>query len=417
MTEGSPARAGLLRARDGLELWAGVECTVNRVGDDYLDQCEMNGHAVREGDVALLAGLGASRLRFPVLWEKVAPEEHGPRLWAWSDSRLGMSREAGVRPIVGLVHHGSGPRHTSLVDPAFPEKLAAYAREVAQRYPWVDAWTPVNEPLTTARFSGLYGHWYPHERSGAGMWRTLLSELRGTVLAMRAVREVNPRAALVQTEDLGKVHSTSHLRYQADFENERRWLSLDLLAGRVDERHPLWRWLRACGASERELAWFSENPCPPDVLGLNVYVTSERFLDERLDRYPPRTHGGNGHEAYADVEAIRVLGRPLGLFGERLRDAWDRYGRPVAITEAHLGCTREEQLRWLAGAWDAAGEARADGVDVVAVTPWAAFGSFDWNSLLTRFEGHYEPGLWDVRAPEPRPTALVTLARELAAGA
>ena len=25
------------------------------------------------------------------------------------------------------------------------------------RYPWIDAYTPVNEPLTTARFSGLYG--------------------------------------------------------------------------------------------------------------------------------------------------------------------------------------------------------------------------------------------------------------------
>jgi dTDP-4-dehydrorhamnose reductase len=35
-----------------------------------------------------------------------------------------------------------------------------------------------------------------------------------------------------------------------------------------------------------------------------------------------------------------------------LRQAWQRYGRPVAITEAHLGCTREEQLRWLLEVWD-----------------------------------------------------------------
>ena len=31
-------------------------------------------------------------------------------------------REAGVTPIAGLVHHGSGPRDTSLLDPAFPER-------------------------------------------------------------------------------------------------------------------------------------------------------------------------------------------------------------------------------------------------------------------------------------------------------
>ena len=49
--------------------------------------------------------------------------------------------------------------------------------------------------------------------------------------------------------------------------------------------------------------------CPPDIIGINHYVTSERFLDERLDRYPPHTHGGNDRHRYADVEAVRVLQR------------------------------------------------------------------------------------------------------------
>jgi len=44
-----------------------------------------------------------------------------------SDQRL---RELGIRPIVGLLHHGSGPRHTSLVDLDFPEKLTEFARAV-----------------------------------------------------------------------------------------------------------------------------------------------------------------------------------------------------------------------------------------------------------------------------------------------
>jgi hypothetical protein len=34
------------------------------------------------------------------------------------------------------------------------------------------------------------------------------------VLAMRAIREINPAAELIQTDDLGKIHSTRHLRYQ-----------------------------------------------------------------------------------------------------------------------------------------------------------------------------------------------------------
>ena len=34
-----------------LELWAGIECTVNRVGDEYSDQLERSGHAIRLKDL------------------------------------------------------------------------------------------------------------------------------------------------------------------------------------------------------------------------------------------------------------------------------------------------------------------------------------------------------------------------------
>jgi dTDP-4-dehydrorhamnose reductase len=66
-------------------------------------------------------------------------------------------QEQKITPILGLVHHGRGPRHTHLADPTFAEGVAGYARAVADRYPWLEYFTPVNEPLTTARFSGLYG--------------------------------------------------------------------------------------------------------------------------------------------------------------------------------------------------------------------------------------------------------------------
>ena len=404
------------RQAPGVELWGGVECTINRVGEEYFDQLERSGHAARVSDLDLFARLGVRAMRYPVLWERTAPDGLERADWTWADERLSRLRALGLRPIVGLVHHGSGPRETSLVDPSFAGKLAAYARAVAERYPWVEDYTPVNEPLTTARFSGLYGHWYPHGRDALTFAHALLNQCRAIVLAMRAVRRINPSARLIQTEDLGKTFSTRTLRYQAEFENERRWLSYDLLSGRVTRDHAMWNYLRSVGIGDAELDWFIENNCPPDIIGINHYLTSERFLDERVGRYPARTHGGNNQHAYADVEAVRVCAE--GTAGPRalMKEAWERYGSPLAITEAHLGCTREEQLRWLKEIWDGARQLKQEGVDVRAVTAWSLLGASDWHNLLTRDEGHYEPGVFDLRAPRPRPTAIARMLRDLSHG-
>lgn len=399
-----------------IEIWGGPECTVNRVGDRYFDQLDRSGHSGRINDLNGFASLGLTALRYPILWERIAPASLAEPSWEWCDERLERIRTLGMRPIAGLLHHGSGPRYTSLLDPAFPDLLARFAGMVANRYPWLTDYTPVNEPLTTARFSGLYGLWYPHHRSTPSFVRALLNQVRGTVLAMRAIREVNPAARLIQTEDCGRCYGTDHTRSQVTFENHRRWLTWDLLAGRVDRQHPLRPFLLRHGASAAELDWLSKNPAPPGVVGLNYYVTSDRFLDHRLERYPVATHGGNDKLRYADVEAVRT--RPEGLTGHlaHLLEAWHRYRLPVALTEVHLACTREEQARWLFDAWQAAGAARRQGADVVAITPWALLGSYDWDSLVTKPQGHYEPGAFDVRSPQPRPTAITTLIRQLATG-
>ena len=399
-----------------LELWGGIECTVNRIGDRYVDQIVLTGHQHRLDDLDRFANLGITTLRYPVLWERVVPTDPAQPDWSWTDERLSRLRDLGIRPIIGLCHHGSGPRWTGLLDPEFPRHLARYARAVSERYPWVDAFTPINEPLTTARFAALYGHWHPHAHDERQMVRALVHQCLAVQLAMREIRQVNPGAQLVQTEDLGRVWSTPPLRYQADYENERRWLSLDLLCGRVGKEHPLWQHLWWLGLTSEELDPFLEQPCPPDIIGGNYYVTSERFLDHRRRRYPAETHGGNGRDTYADVETVRVLADWSPGPGSLLEEVWQRYGRPVAITEAHLGSTPNEQVRWLSQVWQEANRLEESGVDIRAVTIWSLLGAWDWHCLVTREDGHYEPGVFDIRGPAPRPTQLATLARSLATG-
>ncbi len=396
-----------------VDIWGGIECTVNRVGEHYFDQLVRNGHTHRISDLDLIAATGIATIRYPVLWERVAPLSLDEADWRWSDERLTRLQELKIRPIVGLVHHGSGPRYATIEREEFALGLGRYARLVAERYPWVDRYTPVNEPLTTARFCGLYGYWYPHETKGLSFLKMLVHECKGTVLAMQEIRKINPDAKLVQTEDLGQTHSTPMLHYQEEFENERRWLTFDLLCGRVTPQHWLWGYLIWEGLTEKELSFFWENPCPPDIIGINHYLTSERYLDEKLELYSPHTHGGNGRHAYVDVEAIRIPDVQVAGTDNLLKQVWERYKLPIAITEVNLGCTREDHIRWFHQVWQSARKLQQEGVDLQAITAWAAIGSYDWNTLLRQSTGYYEPGLFDLRSPEPRPTALAKLVKEI----
>lgn len=407
-----PAATDLSR----IEVWGGLECTVARVGNLFRDQIAETGHFDRPDDLAAIAALGIRTLRYPVVWETISPDDPDMADWGWHDERLGQLRDLGITPIAGLIHHGSGPHYTNLLDPAFPDLLARHAERVASRYPWITLFTPVNEPLTTARFSGLYGHWYPHGCDTRTFLQALVTQCRAVALSMRAIRRITPDAQLVQTEDLGKVFSTSMLQYQADYENERRWLSLDLLCGRVDRNHSWYKNFLDAGIDTSILASFVDEPCVPDIVGINHYLTSERFLDHRLQHYPEYHHSGNGRHHYADAEAVRIE-LPPGEIGPqaRLAEAWARYGLPIAVTEAHHGCSRDEQLRWLMAVWNAAKNLKADGVDIRAVTVWSMLGAVDWNTLLVQQNGFYEPGVFDVRCDSLRPTALAAATASLAA--
>lgn len=387
-----------------MELWGGAECTIARIGDRWRDQSVLTGHDRRADDIDRFASLGITALRTPVLWERVAPDRQDAFDWVESDVRMAALRRNRIRPIAGLLHHGSGPGYTSLVDPDFVPRFVEYATAVAGRYPDITDWTPVNEPNTTARFACLYAHWYPHERSERLFLEALFNQVEGTIGAMAAIRRRSPASRLIQTDDLGLCFSDVASENVAGFYNERRWLGWDLLCGSVGPHHPLWQTIVRHKLDERARG-IADNPCPPDIIGINHYPTSDRYLHTRPDGW------------FDDVAAVRVVGAPEGGLGGALREAWDRYRIPIAVTEVHLGCSREEQLRWLWEAWQTCIAAREQGIDMRAMTAWALLGNVDWTSLLVEERGDYEPGAFDVSGAHPRPTAVAGLLKALSSGA
>jgi len=399
---------------EAVELWGGIECTINRINDKYFDQLEYSGHYNRKNDIDVISELGIKALRYPVLWERHQPSRNAKISWAFAKKNLTKLQSLKIEPIIGLVHHGSGPAFVDFFNGSFESGLAEYAYQVALQFPWVKYYTPVNEPLTTARFCGLYGHWYPHKRDDYSFAKILLSECKATVMAMRKIREVNPDAKLIQTEDLTRIYSTPLLKYQADFENDRKWLAFDLIAGRVAEEHPLWGYLKWCGIKDDELNYFRENNCCPDIIGLNYYITSQRYLDENVENYPPHTHGKNCIHEYADVEAVRVNFEGMWGAYKLFKEAWSRFHLPLAVTEVHLHCHREEQMRWFLEIWQTVKQLKKEGVDIKAVTAWALLGSFGWNRILTNEKGDYEPGVFDVRSKTLQRLAMADMLQSIA---
>ena len=198
---------------------------------------------------------------------------------------------------------------------------------------------------------------------------------------------------------------------QALYENERRWLTFDILCGKVTHDHFFWNYFISSGIKKSLLEFFVENPCPPGILGLNYYVTSERYLDENIHLYHESLRGGNGKDTYADCTAARII-RPAGL-EKLIEETWQRYHIPIALTEVHLNCTREEQIRWFKEAWDICIKLKRKQVDVKAITAWSLLGAYDWCNLLTKNEKKYESGVFELIDNVPTPTALAGLVKAL----
>ena len=160
----------------------------------------------------------------------------------------------------------------------------------------------------------------------------------------------------------------------------------------------------------------ADDPEYPDLLGVDHYITSDRFLDHRTDLYPANIKQGRSNSRFVDVEVARVPGFELDGFWRSLKQTWERYGIPLALTEVHIGGDPEDEVAWWAEAWQQAGWAFAEGIPVEGVTSWAAFGGVDWNSLLTREDGWYRPGCFDVRSGRAELTELGAAVAAIASG-
>lgn len=366
-----------------LHFGVGIEDTFvpqERIGQRRLDEYELTQHYEHwREDLALAAEAGAEFIRWGIPWFLVEPRQ-GQFDWEWLDQVAAYSRELGLRVIVDLMHYGTPLwLDNQFLNATYPERIASYARAVAERYAgtW-DDFTPLNEPVINAIYCGETGTWPPYLSGQDGFVKLMLALCRGMVRTQQEIVLVNPAARIVSV-DAGFRWEGSESPIPFDILEERRFLSLDLTMGRVDDSHPLRDYLATHGVTAADLEWFRDNAVAPDVVGVNYYpgFTTVEYV------------GASTLPVEAGTAGLRDL---LSLYHER-------YRLPLALTETSRGGPVESRLAWLSESIEAVQALRDEGMPIVGYTWFPFFTLVDWlyrNDLAAPDDWFIHMGLVDL---------------------
>ncbi|MFL5173969.1 MAG: family 1 glycosylhydrolase, partial [Microvirga sp.] len=348
-------------------------------GRKRVDEMEKCGHYKHwRTDFELLQDLDVRVLRYgpPIHKTWLGPERYD---WDFSDLTFGYLKEIDVAPIVDLCHFGVPDFIGDFQNPDFPELFAGYARAFAERFPWVQLYTPVNEMFICAQFSAAYGWWNEQLTSDRGFVTALKHIVQANCAAMWAILDVRPDAIFIQSESSEYFHAESPAAIgPAELMNAKRFLSLDLNYGRrVDSE--MYEYLVDNGMTRDEYHFFLNNTLKHHcIMGTDYYVTNE-------------------HRVRADG-LTRASGE---IFGYSLisRQYYERYCLPMMHTETNIvqGPDGRAAVDWLWKEWANVLRLRNDGVPILGFTWYSLTDQVDWDSALREDNGNVNAlGLFDL---------------------
>jgi beta-glucosidase/6-phospho-beta-glucosidase/beta-galactosidase len=341
-----------------------------------IDEMQKCGHYERwRDDFELVQKLGITHLRYGPPYYRV---HLGPGRYDWdfADETFAALKELGIVPIVDLCHFGVPDWLGNFQNEEWPAYFKEYATAFAQRYPWVKAYTPVNEIFIAALFSAQYGWWNECATTDREFVRALKNLCKANLEAMRAILSVSPDAVFVQSESSEYFHPQNpSCRAHADFYNEKRFLSLDLTYGHQPTVQ-MYQYLLDNGMTRAEYEWFVDHEVRTRcVMGNDYYVTNEHLV-----------HEDGSLEPSGEVFGYYVI----------THQYFSRYHLPVMHTETNLQ-DAQAAPSWLKKQWANVYRLKQDGVPVIGFTWYSLTDQVDWNTSLRDDAGVVNPlGLADL---------------------
>ncbi|HEU0065279.1 MAG TPA: family 1 glycosylhydrolase [Flavisolibacter sp.] len=327
-----------------------------------------------ELDFQLTKDLGIDFLRYGPPYYKTHLGA-GKYDWEFTDMTFRKLKQLDITPIVDLLHFGLPDWLDNFQNPEFPAFFAEYALEFAQRYPYLQLYTPINEIFITAMFSAQYGWWNERLTSDRAFVTALKHLCKANVLAMHAILKVRPDAIFIQSESSEYFHPIRpEVQKHANFLNRKRFIALDLTYG-----YPIsvqvYEYLLQNGMTAGEYYWFEQNQVKARcIMGNDYYATNEHLV------LP------NGvTQASGEVFGYHVI----------THQYYNRYHLPIMHTETNM--KMPDSVNWLYRQWANLHRLKQDGVPIVGFTWYSLTHQVDWDTALREDNGHiHEVGLYDL---------------------
>jgi beta-glucosidase/6-phospho-beta-glucosidase/beta-galactosidase len=364
----------------------GIECSYPTIGHgktrrDLLEEC---GHyKYWKEDLHLVKELGLNVLRYGLPYHSIH-QAYDRFDWSFADEVMHEMRRLDIVPILDLMHFGVPDWIQNFQNPELSYHFCRYASAVAERYPWVRFYTPVNEIYITARGSAKDGIWNEQRKDDHSFVTALKNIVAASIMATHRVLKHRPDAVIVQSETAEYLHEASVTKSkEVALSNKLRFLALDLLYSYPPDSD-VCMYLLDNGLSRKELDWFMSHEAPGyQVMGNDYYGRNERII------LPDGSYCG-GEDVYGWYYITK--------------DYYDRYHKPVMQTETNV-FNADDAPAWLWKQWMNVLSMRKQGVPVCGFTWYSLTDQIDWDIALAEKNGNInECGLYDLNR-KPRPVA------------
>lgn len=351
------------------------------------DQMASSWHYQRwQEDFALARKIGVSHLRYgpPLHLVFAAPGRYD---WSLVDEPMAELERSGPEPIVDLCHFGLPAWLGNFQNPDIARPLSEYAAAFAERFPWVRFYTPVNEMFVCTRLSALDGAWNEQREDDGAFFNAVFNLASASIAMTAAILRARPDAIFVNSESSEFFQSCcpdDEIEQIADFENERRFLPLDLIYAHPVSDVMRGR-LRECGIADHVYDRFMQREVPRrSILGVDYYEWNERLIDQNGD--------------------ARALGELFGWY-VIANQYYERYQRTMMHTETNR-MDAADAPRWLWRQWHNVQLLRNSGVPLVGFTWYSLTDQIDWSIGISQPLGLVYPvGLFDLNR-DPRAVGL-----------